>query len=388
MKYPTTRLVFDRKKSATKSTAKIPKKGLIQVEVSYNRQRKYISTGEKVYLGQWNEAKGIIGTADMAVANQRIDNLHGAIRKFINDLIDEGKEFGWDALDRFVNKSKQQDIGLIDWIANRIEERNDLTTSSKRAQRKILTSLDEFGKLTAFCDISLSTINAYDNWLHGKYDKQTTIHSYHKVLRTYVNMMEIEGLIADNPYNRKSIDKGKSEQGRYLTAEEMERLEKVGLSTDGLIQARDMFVVQMYTGLAYSDLREFNWRKVQEREGRFVILDSRKKTGEAYYIVLLSPVVEILKKYNYTLPLVNLNKYNDRLKVVADAAGINKPVSSHWARRSAGYWMLNNGAPIEVVSKVLGHASVKQTEQVYAKILNKTVERAFDMLEGKLKKGK
>jgi site-specific recombinase XerD len=50
--------------------------------------------------------------------------------------------------------------------------------------------------------------------------------------------------------------------------------------------------------------------------------------------------------------------------------------------------MLNNGAPIEVVSKVLGHASVKQTEQVYAKILNKTVERAFDMLEGKLKKEK
>lgn len=388
MKYPTTRLVFNRKNTATKSTAKNAKKGLIQVEVSYNRQRKYISTGERVYLGQWNDAKGIIGTADMAVANQRIDNLHGAIRKFINDLIDEGKEFSWDALNRFVNKSKQQDIGLIDWIANRIEERNDIEHSTKRVQRKIITSLVEFGKMTAFCDVNLPMINAYDNWLHGKYDKQPTIHSYHKTLRTYVNMMEIEGLIEDNPYNRKSIDKGKSEQGRYLTAEEMERLEKVGLSTDGLNQARDMFVVQMYTGLAYADLAEFDWQKVQERNGKYLILDTRHKTGEAYYIVLLSPVVEILKRYNYKLPLVHLNKYNDRLKIVADAAGINKPISSHWARRSAGYWMLNNGAPIEVVSKVLGHASVKQTEQVYAKILNKTVERAFDMLEGKLKKGK
>lgn len=388
MKYPTTRLVFDRKNTATKSTAKNAKKGLIQIEVSYNRQRKYVSTGEKVYLNQWDDAKGIIGTADMAVANQRIDNLLKNIRRFINDLIDEGKGFDWDALDRFINKSKQSDIGLIDWIANRIEERNDITLSTKREHRKLITSLTEFGKMTAFCDVNLSTINAYDNWLHGKYEKQTTIHGYHKNLRTYIVMMEIEGLVEDNPYKRKSIDRGKAEQGKYLTAEEMERLEKVDLSTDSLNHARDMFVVQMYTGLAYADLAEFDWQKVQERNGKYLILDTRHKTGEAYYIVLLSPVVEILKRYNYKLPLVHLNKYNDRLKIVADAAGINKPISSHWARRSAGYWMLNNGAPIEVVSKVLGHASVRQTEAVYAKILNKTVESAFDMLEGKLKKEK
>lgn len=35
--YPTARLVFDRKKVATSANGKNPKKGLIQIEVSFQR---------------------------------------------------------------------------------------------------------------------------------------------------------------------------------------------------------------------------------------------------------------------------------------------------------------------------------------------------------------
>ena len=46
---------------------------------------------------------------------------------------------------------------------------------------------------------------------------------------------------------------------------------------------------------------------------------------------------------------------------------------------------LNNGIPIEIVAKMLGHTNIRTT-QIYAKVLNSEVERGFDLLESKIKK--
>ena len=39
--------------------------------------------------------------------------------------------------------------------------------------------------------------------------------------------------------------------------------------------------------------------------------------------------------------------------------------------------LLNKGISIEVVAKVLGHSSIRITESVYAKVLDKSVAEAF-----------
>jgi integrase len=48
----------------------------------------------------------------------------------------------------------------------------------------------------------------------------------------------------------------------------------------------------------------------------------------------------------------------------------------HDLRRSLGSWMLSSGASIETVSKVLGHSSIKVTEQVYAHLLGSKGQEA------------
>jgi len=62
-----------------------------------------------------------------------------------------------------------------------------------------------------------------------------------------------------------------------------------------------------------------------------------------------------------------------KIKLVADAAGIDKNISSHDARRSCGYILLNAGVPIGVVQRVLGHSSLIQTQSSYARLLDKTI---------------
>ena len=72
-----------------------------------------------------------------------------------------------------------------------------------------------------------------------------------------------------------------------------------------------------------------------------------------------------------------------RLKLVAQAAGIERPIASHWGRRTCGMYLLNNGFSMEVVAKVLGHSSIRTTEAIYAKILDRSVEDAFNKLAKK-----
>jgi integrase/recombinase XerD len=45
-------------------------------------------------------------------------------------------------------------------------------------------------------------------------------------------------------------------------------------------------------------------------------------------------------------------------------------------------YLLNNGIPIEVVSKILGHKSI-QTTQIYARVKKQTVKEAMAVFDAK-----
>ena len=95
----------------------------------------------------------------------------------------------------------------------------------------------------------------------------------------------------------------------------------------------------------------------------------------------MKPALDILAKYKDKLPIISNVKYNEYLKVVAQAAGIDKPLSSHWARHTGATLLLNSGIDMRIVSKICGHSSAKITEQVYAKLLDETVVDAVADIE-------
>ena len=75
---------------------------------------------------------------------------------------------------------------------------------------------------------------------------------------------------------------------------------------------------------------------------------------------------------------------NSYLKELGDICGITKSITMHIARHTfATSVTLGNGVPIETVSKILGHTSLKTT-QIYAKILDKKISEDMDLLQTKL----
>ena len=148
---------------------------------------------------------------------------------------------------------------------------------------------------------------------------------------------------------------------------------------------RDLFVFQMYTGMAYSDSQRFDISNYQLIDGKWVVVSERIKTGVPYVNQLLPPVVEVLERYGWNTPKIDNADYNHNLKSLGMAAGIVKPLHSHMARHTFATWALSHNVPIEIVSKMLGHTNITQTQR-YAKVLPKAVKSEFDRLEEIMKK--
>ena len=128
-------------------------------------------------------------------------------------------------------------------------------------------------------------------------------------------------------------------------------------------------------------------------DGNQWIITSRKKTDTPLRIPLLPKALEIVEKYrnnprsifNGTIfPVISNQKLNSYLKEIADLCGISKNLTFHLARHTfATTVTLSNGVPIETVSKILGHTSIKTT-QVYGRILDARISSDMLNLQSKL----
>lgn len=372
MNYPTTRIVFDRKHVSSNT-----KEGLVQLEVLFKGVRRYFSTGVKVTKNRWSRSGKVTGCMDMIVMNRRIDEMKRMVDKYIVGLMENEEPFDFDRFKAWMVASDEQGIGFVDWVEKRIAERNDIRKSTKRNHMKLVALLRKIGNIRTFADVTKKNVLKMDTYLHLTGIRQTTIASYHKFMKTYVHDAMSSGLIEKDPYIGVKIDIGKSVWGRFLTVDEVEAIEKAEMPTESLERVKDLFLFQCYTGLAYADLMRFDMSKAVKGEKYYLVTDDRKKTGEGYTVVLMEKAMDILKKYDYKLPKMTCEQYNMRLKIMADACGIEKPIASHFGRRTCGMLLLNYGFPIEIVSKVLGHSNIKTTQQAYAKILDRTVENEF-----------
>lgn len=373
--YPTVKIIHQRRKSVTSG-----KLSTVEIEIAYQGKRRWLSTGVRVLPKNWSDKLKVIGLPDSLDLNLKIESLERAITNHIRQLMIDGKPFEWAGLN-YVLENTHMEGSFLKFVENRVLARQDIKDTTKRNHKKLVVALKEFKLINSFNDLTRGNIVRFDDWLRArKTYTQSTIASYHRFLKVYINEAIRQDLISNNPYLGIKIDNGKPSARKFLTPEELAKVESAVMPTPSIERVREMFIFQCYTGLSYSDMRKFDFKNVQLRGNRYVLHDVRKKTEEDYYIVLLPPAMEILKKYEFHLPMMTTEQYNMRLKIVAEAAGIDKRLTSHMGRHTFATMSLNSGIKIEVLAQMMGHADIRTT-QIYAKMINCTVEEAYTVLE-------
>lgn len=182
---------------------------------------------------------------------------------------------------------------------------------------------------------------------------------------------------------------------KFLTQEELDAIEEKEFTIDRLEKVRDIFIFSCYTGYPYSDVKKFTIHDlVVGMDGLKWIYTERSKNDNKANVPLLPKALAIIEKYkthpdvinkNALLPVMTNEKTNSYLKEIADVCGVRKNLTFHMARHTfATTVTLTNGVPIETVSKMLGHKSLKTT-QIYAKVIENKVSADMLVLRGKLK---
>lgn len=388
---PVFKFVFDRHGRASKNT-----EGSVELRITYERKCYYVTTGVRVLKKHWKEPAQIVNRLDAYELQRTLDTFLTRARTLFNNMSEEGtldiKTLTKTLSGKLQKESSKNFIpaqSFIKFCEERAEVRKyGRSVDSCERYDRFLRWFKQWGVIQTFSDITDENILRMDGELVRKGMKPySKWNNYHRFLNSFILDAKEAGYVKRNPYKWLNIAKEKSSGGlgKYLTPEEFHRICEVQPPTRELERARDVFIFQTWTCLSYVDLAAFDAGKLQRMNGRYVYVGKRGKTNQEFTFLLLKPAERILRKYNNHLPIVNNAKYNDNLKILAVMAGVDKPVSSHWARHTGATLLLNEGhMDMEVVAKVLGHSSTKITRQVYAKLLDETVVNAMSAMELKL----
>lgn len=374
MRIPKIAVVFDRKHRSENG-----EKGDIEIRISMNCKKYYISTGKKSFASDYPNR---IPVED----KERISVMKRKAEKYINDCIESGKEIDINSI-RNILVCKESKYDFIDFVCERAKAR-PVRESTRKRYDVFINMLDRYGKINSFSDITVPGIMMFDDYLHnydfmGKKVSQATIYNYHKQMKAFINDAILFDKIQVNPYNKIKIDKGEKQTIDFLTEDEIKLITKTDMPNTFSEHAKDLFIFQTWTALSYSDMAKFDIKDYDLIDGKYIKCGERVKTSKVYVSMILTPAMNILKKYNMKLPMMSNAEYNKALKIVAAVAGIHKRLHSHMSRSTFATYALSHGASIANVSVMLGHTNVKQTMERYAKILPQSVIADLDKLDKK-----
>lgn len=403
-------LYFDHHKRTSKG-----EEGPVEVRVTVNRKPYYINTGVRVRKDRLVgntlrdvEVKGADGvvrmTEDADILNARLTTIVAIVENEVNLCLKARKPLDVAAIRQKVwelsPESNEGEPTLIKWIKD-ISAIDNISSSTRKRYTTLCNKLAGFGKMTRWEDVTVENIYAWDVWMRQQEIQLTenqrkagvepatlssdTAYNYHKCLKAMLNRAKKFDIIEVNPYDKLKgvFKKTRREVVDYLTEDQMQKvMELTPVPGSQVAMARDLFIFQMFTGLGYADTQVFDLSQYREVDGKWRFIGERVKTGVPYVSMLLSPVVEVLKRNGWRVPKMNNQRYNQMLKAIGMVIGIEK-LHSHMGRHTFATWMLSNDAKIENVSRMLGHTNIVQTQR-YAKVLAKDVYDDFEMVAKKL----
>lgn len=373
----------------------------VEVRVTIARRAYYINTGVSVRPREWKFGQ-IVDCWNCDDLNERVRIMLQRVDRVVNERLDNGseKDINFEDVRKMVfapdSRRKVKDAeDMVAWMADELS-RLGVRRGTFLHYKVSVSVLAESGIMRKWSDLSVENVHRWDAYLHSikkhqtdaevkagkpvEYISQATVRNYHKDIKALLGRALKFGLITANPYDRMKgeIKRGNTETVEFLTKEELGRIEAMTLIDGSMMAAaRDMFVFQAYTGMAFSDMQAFALNKCRHEGDRWLMSGQRVKTGVTYYVQLLPQALAVAEKYGGELPKVAVQTYNKNLKKIAEATGIRKRLTSHVARHTFATWALHVGVPIDRVSKMLGHAKVTQTQR-YAKVLAEDVYGEFE----------
>ena len=360
-------VIFYLKRQVVKKDGTVPVMGRITVDGSQTQFSCKLSVDPKL----WDTKGGrVMGRSTAALeTNRLLDKMRVRINKHYQEIMER---------DNYVTAEKVKNafLGLEHRYYKHMQEFLDIRYHVKDIALKELTP--------AF-------ISDFEMFLRtDKHCCTNTVWLYVCPLRTMVFIAINNEWLTRDPFREYEIKKEETTRS-FLTKDEIRQLMEGKLKNAKQELYRDLYLFCAFTGLSFADMRNLTKENIRTYfDDHEWININRQKTGVVSNIRLLDIAKRIIDKYRglcedgRIFPVPHYNTCLAGIRAVAKRCGITKHITWHQSRHTAATTVfLSNGVPIETVSSMLGHKSIKTT-QIYAKITKEKLNQDMETLAAKL----
>ena len=393
MKQEKMKVLLYLKKSGLDKSGKAPIMGRITIGRSIAQFSCKLSCNPNLWNPRESRMNG--KSREAVEINGKLGNLLLSVQSAYQSLLSKGCPFDAADVKELFQGSVQTRCMLIERLDILIREKKEHvgidikgeTISNYHTTRNNLrTFIEDKYKVE---DLSFSQLT--ENFIYDFRDyylnklgfQQSSFYAVASQIKTVCKLAYREGLADTLLFANVKIARGDKKLPKALDRRSLDKLMNThfGELEEEMETARDLFVFACHTGAAYCDLMELSkTHLVRDDEGSLWLKFNRKKTGVLCRIKLLPEAIRIIERYRIDererlLPQMKYATYQSYLKALRLRVGIAFPFTTHTARYTfATLITLEQGVPIETVSKMLGHSNVSMTER-YAKV---TPQKLFE----------
>lgn len=305
----------------------------------------------------------------------------------------------------FYNRGYDESFNLF---AHKYRQENSPSLPTYKKWRTLTNHLDGFNKELKFYEVNTGFVDQFNRYLIDKKISDNTRIKMFKDLRRITTAAAKEKLM---PYDQFLYDdlkfKLKKPKRTSLNLTEIKAILDTNIIDEDLARYRDQFLFMCLSGLYYSQFKLLTHSDLVATKKGYVLTNRRNKTDVTFIIPLwLFPEqMEILSRLTSIVAMdedlpeaiaennerilnskklfpgtLSDQKYNSKLKIIAEISGINKNLTIKVARHSFTDLCISKGIARQFVSKMLGH-SQESTTQIYYNMNIEHVMGAIDQLE-------
>ena len=384
------------KKSGLDKSGKAPIMGRITIGRSIAQFSCKLSCNP--YLWNPRESRMDGKSREAVETNGKLENLLPSVQSAYQSLFSKGLPFDATDVKEQFQGSAQTRCMLIERLDMLIRDKEnhvgiDIKEGAIHGYHSTRIHLQKFIQQKykvsdlAFSQLTENFIHEFRQYFLGECGfQESTFYNVATHLKTVCRQAYREGLADTLLFDKAKISKGDKKLPKALDREALDKLKVLRFEEleEEMETARDIFLFACYTGAAYCDLMELNKSHlVRDDEGSLWLKFNRQKTGVPCRVKLLPEAIRLIKKFHSDeretlLPYIKYKNYQTCLKALRLRAGISFPFTTHTARHTfATLITLEQGVPIETVSKMLGHSNISMTER-YAKVTPQKLFEEFD----------
>lgn len=382
----------------------------VRLRITFNRRRKYYTTGiDLTDEGFKRITKGERFSRDEREIIRKLDRYKSKAL----DVAEKLHVFTFDAFENafFENRDINKSVSYaFDKYIESLRLQDRIGTAESYGNAK--SSLESFKKNLEFAEVTPNFLRRYENWMLENNRSISTVGIYLRSLRAIFNKQDIDKTLY--PFGRgKYIIPTSKNIKKALTLEEIQKIYQYEPDPNTNEEmARDYWMFLFISnGMNVKDFCLLRWSNIEGDMITYVREKTKRTNQEQRHIeVALKPETkEIIKKYGvrplkkdaFIFPHLNdkmnteeqrdtykqLTKViNDNMKRIAGKLGIDKPVTTYYARHSFATILKHSGAGIELISELLGHSDLKVTESYLKSFAKEEIQKKTDILTAGLKR--